>query len=46
MENRTADQWEDCSEGSFYDPQCFDGEKSTEEIEDMDTGTGLNDINF
>ena len=44
MENRTADQWEDCFEGSFYDPHCFDGEKSAKEIEDK--GTGLDVINF
>ena len=47
MENRTADQWEDCLEGSFYDPHCFDGEKSAEEIEDKGTGVlGLDVINF
>ena len=46
MKNRTADQWEDCNtnEDSFYDPHCFDGEKSAEEIEDK--GTGLDVINF
>ena len=44
MKNRTANEWEDCFEGSFYDPHCFDGEKSTEEIEDK--GTGLYVINF
>ena len=44
MKNRTANQWEDCFEGSFYDPHCFDGEKSAEEIEDK--GTGLDVINF
>ena len=44
MENRTADQWDDCNEESFYDPHCFDGEKSAEEIEDKDAG--LDVINF
>ena len=37
MENRTADQWDDCFEGSFYDPHCFNAEKNAEEIEDKDT---------
>ena len=44
MKNRTANQWEDCFEDSFYDSHCFDGEKSAKEIEDK--GTGLDVINF